>query len=220
AVARANGGVLRAERISVHTIADDRDNLTRGLIRLGNYLGLVALAALLLGGLGVASAVHVFIRQQLDSIAILRCLGATSWQILGVHLLQAMVMGLLGSVLGALLGVGLQQLMPFVVHDFLPVGVRVLPSPHAIAVGMISGLWTASVFALLPLLGVRSVPPLATLRRAVEPTRRRWDTLRVAAALILPASVIGLAAVQVRSLIHGVAFAAACLAALGVLWLA
>ena len=219
-VARSNGPVLRGERVTIHTIADDRDSLTRGLIRLGNYLGLVALAALLLGGLGVASAVHVFIRQQLDSIAILRCLGATSWQILGVHLLQAMVMGLLGSVLGALLGVGLQQLMPFVVHDFLPVGVRVLPSPHAIAVGMISGLWTASVFALLPLLGVRSVPPLATLRRAVEPTRRRWDTLRVAAALILPASVIGLAAVQVRSLIHGVAFAAACLAALGVLWLA
>jgi putative ABC transport system permease protein len=220
AVARANWPVLRGERVNINTIADDRDSLTRGLIRLGNYLGLVALAALLLGGLGVASAVHVFIRQQLDSIAVLRCLGATSWQVFAVHLLQALAMGLLGSVLGALLGVGLQQLMPYVVRDFLPVGVRVLPSPHAIAIGMISGLWTASAFAILPLLGIRAVPPLATLRRAVEPTRARWDGLRIAAVLILPASVVGLAAVQVGSLLHAAAFAAGCVGALSILWLA
>jgi putative ABC transport system permease protein len=219
AVARTNWPVLRSERVSINTIADDRDSLTRGLIRLGNYLGLVALAALLLGGLGVASAVHVFIRQQLDSIAVLRCLGATSWQVLGVHLLQALAMGLLGSVLGAMLGVGLQQLMPYVVRDFLPVGVRVLPSPRAIAIGMISGLWTASAFAILPLLGIRAVPPLATLRRTVEPARARWDGLRIVAILILPASVVGLAAVQVGSLLHAAAFAAGCVGALLVLWL-
>lgn len=220
AVARSNYPALRSERVTVHTIADDRDSLTRGLIRLGNYLGLVALAALLLGGLGVASAVHVFIRQQLDSIAVLRCLGATSWQLIGVHLLQALAMGFLGSLLGALLGVGLQQVMPWVVRDFLPVGVRVLPSPHAILVGMTSGLWTASVFAILPLLGIRTVPPLATLRRAVELRRAPWDGLRIAMALILPASMVGLAAVQVGSLIQATAFAAACIAALAVLWLA
>jgi putative ABC transport system permease protein len=219
AVAQANSNVLRTERITVHTIADDRDNLTRGLIRLGNYLGLVALAALLLGGLGVASAVHVFIRQQLDTIAVLRCLGATSWQIFAVYLLLSLAMGLLGSVLGALLGVGLQQLMPHVVHDFLPVDVRVLPSPHAILIGIGSGLWTASVFALLPLLGVRTVAPLATLRRATDPVRARWNPLRVTAALILPASVIGLATLQVGSLLHAMAFTAGCAGALFVLWL-
>lgn len=220
AVARSEGPLLRRERVTVHTIADDRDSLTRGLIRLGNYLGLVALAALLLGGLGVASAVHVFIRQQLDSIAVLRCLGATSWQLVGVYLIQALSMGLLGSVLGAVLGVGLQQVMPYVVRDFLPVDVRVLPSTHAIIVGMISGIWTAGVFAILPLLAIRSVPPLATLRRAVESTRAKWDGWRIAIALILPASVVGLATVQVRSLLHAAAFAAACVAALLILWIA
>lgn len=219
AVARANSNVLRTERISVHTIVDDRDNLTRGLIRLGNYLGLVALAALLLGGLGVASAVHVFIRQQLDSIAVLRCLGATSWQLIAVYLVLALAMGLLGSLLGALLGVGLQQLMPHVMHDFLPVNVRVLPSLHAILVGIGSGLWTASVFALLPLLGVRMVPPLATLRRAANPIRAPWDRLRIGAALVLPASVVGLATLQVGSLRHAIAFAVGCAGALLVLWL-
>ncbi len=219
-VARVNGPPLRAAHFTVHTIADDRDSLTRGLIRLGNYLGLVALAALLLGGLGVASAVHVFIRQQLDSIAVLRCVGATSWQIFSVYLVLAFGMGLLGSVLGAGLGVGLQQLMPYVVRDFLPVGVHVVPSIHAIVVGIACGLWTAVAFALMPLLAIRAVPPLATLRRTVTPTRAHWDGWRMAVAVALPLSVVGLAAVQVGSLRRGTWFVAACIGALVVLWLA
>jgi putative ABC transport system permease protein len=219
-VARINAPALRTARFSIHTIADDRDNLTRGLIRLGNYLGLVALAALLLGGLGVASAVHVFVRQQLDTIAVLRCVGATSWQIFSVYLLLSLGMGLLGSLLGAALGVGLQQVMPYVVRDFLPVGVHVVPSLHAIVVGVACGLWTAVAFALMPLLAVRAIPPLATLRRDVESTRSRWDGWRVAVAILLPLSVIGLAAIQVGSLRRGAWFVAACCAALVVLWLA
>jgi putative ABC transport system permease protein len=60
---------LRPERVRIRTVEEDRNNLTETLDRLGNYLGLVALMALLLGGLGVASAVSVFIRRKLDSIA-------------------------------------------------------------------------------------------------------------------------------------------------------
>ncbi|HEY4319999.1 MAG TPA: FtsX-like permease family protein [Gemmatimonadales bacterium] len=219
AVAHANAVPLRSAHMTIHTIADDRDNLTHGLVRLGNYLGLVALAALLLGGLGVASAVHVYIRQQLDSIAILRCLGATSTQVFAIYLLQAATMGLLGSVLGALCGVGLQQLMPLVVRDFLPVDVRVLPSAPAIIIGMISGMGTALAFAMLPLMGIRRIPPLASLRRDVEPTARRRDFPLIIAALVVPASVIVLATIQVGSLYRAMLFAAACAGALLLLWL-
>ena len=218
--AKAARPALRTERVRVRTVADDRDNLTDGLTRLGNYLGLVALAALLLGGLGVASAVHVFIRQKLDTIAMLRCLGATSWQVFAIHLLQALAMGLLGSVLGALLGVGLQQLMPMVLKDFLPVDVRVYPSARAILVGIGLGVWTAGVFSLLPLLSIREISPLATLRRDVNPMPARRDVLHFIAILALVASVVGLAAVQVGSLKQGAWFAAAIGVALLVLWLA
>ncbi len=220
AIAKIARPELRAERVRVRTVADDRDNLTNALTRLGNYLGLVALAALLLGGLGVASAVHVFIRQRLDSIAVLRCLGATSGQIFAIYLLQAIGMGLLGSALGALLGVGLQQAMPLVLSEFIPVSVRVLPSASAIAIGMGLGIWTAAVFALMPLLGVRQISPLATLRRNVNPTRTPWDVARIAAATALVVSVVGLAAVQVGSLRQGAWFAAAIGVALLILWLA
>lgn len=220
AVAEQVRPLLRRERVRVSTVADDRDDLTDGLTRLGNYLGLVALIALLLGGLGTASAVNVFIRQQLDTIAVLRCLGATSGQVFAIHLLQAVAMGFLGALIGAGLGVGLQQLMPLVLADFIPVDVRVLPSPRAILLGIGLGVWTAAVFALLPLLGIREVSPLATLRRTTEPPRVRWDLPRIVAVLLLVMSVVGLAAVQVGSLMQGAWFAAGIGGALLVLWLA
>ncbi|MGD9524955.1 MAG: ABC transporter permease [Gemmatimonadales bacterium] len=220
AVAAAARPALREARVRIRTVADDRDNLTEGLTRLGQFLGLVALAALLLGGLGTASAVHVLIRQRLDSIAVLRCLGATSGQIVLAFLLQAMGMGLLGALLGAAIGVGLQQAMPALFADLLPVDVQVAASPMAVLLGVGLGIWTAAAFALLPLLGARSVPPLATLRRLTTPPRTRWDGSRIAAILALVASVVGLAAVQVGSLIEGTWFAASVGAALVVLWLA
>ena len=97
-------GTLRVERAGIRTVEDDREDLTDALSRLGNYLGLVALVALLLGGLGVASAVHVFIKRKLDTIAVLRCLGATSREVFAIYLLQAVAMGTLGSAIGALIG--------------------------------------------------------------------------------------------------------------------
>ena len=92
---------LRAERVRVRTVADDQQNLNEVLTRLTGYLGLVALIALLLGGIGVASAVIVFVRQRSDSVAVLRCLGTTAGRVFAIYLLEAGAMGLAGSVVGA-----------------------------------------------------------------------------------------------------------------------
>lgn len=216
-VAERHRDTLRTVHIGLRTVADDRDSLTEGLTRLGNFLGLVALAALLLGGLGTASAVHVLIRQRLDAIAVLRCLGATSGQVIAIHLLQAMAMGLLGAIAGALAGVALQQLLPIVLADFLPVGVAVEASVPSMTLGIALGVWTSAAFALLPLIGIRSISPLATLRRITTPTRWRWDVRWLLALAVLAASVVGLAAIQVGSLELGAWFAAAAATALVVL---
>ena len=211
---------LRAERVWIESVEDNRDDLRDALTRLGNYLGLVALIALLLGGLGVASAVNVFIRQKLDTIAVLRCLGASGGQVFTVYLMQALVMGGIGSAIGAALGVGLQQVLPSLLEDLLPIDVRVRVAPSAILLGMGLGLWVAAIFAILPLLAIRQVSPLVTLRRDYEAVRPRRDLLRWSAALGLAGSVAGLAALQVRNLRDGVIFAAAIGVALGLLWLA
>jgi len=211
---------LREARYRIRTVEDDRENLTDSLTRLGNYLGLVALVALLLGGLGVASATHLFIRRKLDTIAVLRCLGATAGQVFLAYLVQALAMGALGSLVGAGLGVGIQRILPLLVKDFLPVDVQVAMAPKALIVGIGLGLWVAAVFALLPLLGVRRVSPLVTLRRAYEPAASRTDPLAWAAFALLAASVVGLSAVQVQNLRDGAIFAGGVGVVVLVLWLA
>lgn len=220
ALAETYRPTLRPERVWIQSVEDNRDDLRDALTRMGNYLGLVALIALLLGGLGVASAVHVFIRQKLDTIAVLRCLGATAGEIFVVYLVQALAMGGLGSAIGALLGLAVQQVLPSMLQDLLPVDVQVSPSAGAILLGMGLGLWVAVIFALMPLLRIRRVSPLVTLRRDYERTDEGRDWVRIGAALVLGLSVVGLAILQVRDLRDGLFFAGGIGAALLLLWLA
>jgi putative ABC transport system permease protein len=211
--------ILRAERVRIRSVEEDRNNLSETLERLANYLGLVALIALLLGGLGVASAVTVFIRRRLDGIAALRCLGATSRQLFGAYLLQAAAMGLLGSLVGVVLGMLLQRLLPVLLQQFLPVEVSSRPSWRAIALGLGMGLWVSVAFALLPLLRIRTVSPLQAIRRDVESGSRR-DPLVLPVLLAIAASVVAIARLQVGSWRTALAFAAGIGVALLVLWLA
>jgi putative ABC transport system permease protein len=211
---------LRPERVRVRTVADDRRDLNDLLTRLSKYLGLVALVALLLGGIGVASAVLVFVRRKLESIAVLRCLGATASQVFAVYLTQAAALGLAGSIAGAAVGVLAQQALPGVLRGLLPVDVHATPAPRAIALGIGLGVWTALVFALLPLLAVRRVSPLGAIRRPYETAPAPRDPWRWPAAGLLAASVVALAVVEVGSWRTGAIFSAGIGCSLGVLWLA
>ena len=209
---------LRPDRVTVRTVSEDQRNLNDALGRLTGYLGLVGLIALLLGGIGVASAVVVFIRQRLDTIAVLRCLGASAALVLAVYATEAAAMGLAGGAAGAALGLLAQRLLPGLLAGLLPVDVQTAVSPGAVALGVGTGLWVALVFALIPLLAVRRVPPLAALRRDVEPERRRLDPWRLAAVAVLAASTVVLAAHQVGSWRQGAIFAGGVAGALLVLW--
>ncbi len=211
---------LRPARVTVRTVSEDRQDLNETLGRLAGYLGLVGLIALLLGGVGVASAVVVSIRQRLDTIAVLRCLGATARDVLLVYAAEAAVMGLAGGAAGAALGLLAQRLLPALLAGLLPVDVRPSVSPSAVAIGVGTGLWVSLVFASIPLLGVRRVPPLAALRRDAEAEGRRFDVPRALAMLALAASAVVLAAHQVGSWRQGAIFSAAVGVALLVLWLA
>ena len=219
-VAEAHRATLRGERVRIRTVADDRERLNETLSRLTGYLGLVALIALLLGGIGVASAVVVFIRQRMDTIAVLRCLGATGRRVLAVYGVEAAGMALAGSLVGALVGVGFQQALPGLLADLLPVDVETGVSWSAIGIGVGMGLWVALVFALFPLLSVRRVPPLAALRRDFEPESRPRDPWRWGVVVALAASTVGLAGIQVGNGRQGAIFAGGVAVALLVLWAA
>lgn len=201
-------GRFGVHRVNLNTVDDNQRRLGRNMSRLGNYLGLVALVALLLGGLGVASAVHVFIKRRMESVAVLRCLGATARTVLAVYVVQAVTVGLLGSLTGAALGAVIQLALPRILADILPVDVEWSLSWPALMGGVGVGVWVAVVFALLPLLAVRRVSPLMVLRRDYEGETPRRDPARIAAVVALGLSVLGLSVLQAGSFMPGLGFAA------------
>ncbi|HSE46183.1 MAG TPA: FtsX-like permease family protein, partial [Gemmatimonadales bacterium] len=221
ALAKAWRTRVNQRQLSLRTASDNEENLRSSLDQLGRYLGLVALIALLLGGIGVGSAVQVFLGQKREAIAVLRCLGATSRQLFAVYLLQAMIMGLIGSAVGVGLGLLLQLVLPHVFGEFLPLTVQIRPSPRAALTGLLIGLWVSTIFALLPLLRVRSVPPLEVLRRPYETDRReRAELWTWVARITLVVSTVLLTIYQVGEVRKGLFFAGAIGFALLVLWLA
>ena len=193
---------LERARVRIRTVAENEVNLTQSIEELSDFLGIVGLVALLLGGIGVASGVNAFVARKIDAVAVLRCLGATSGQVLAIYSVQAAVMGLAGAAVGAGLGVAIQFLLPRIIGDFLPVDVEVAFEPVAIAMGLAVGVWVAVAFALRPLLALRRVSPLQALRRDTDATARPhmwrdWASLLVNLALV--ASVVLIAVDRARS---------------------
>ncbi|WP_232731971.1 ABC transporter permease [Confluentibacter lentus] len=148
--------------LDIHTSTSER--LGRRYDNFGKFLNLVAFIALLLGCVGIASAVHIYIKEKLRSIAILKCLGATKKQTFLIYLLQIGFVGLVSGFIGALVGLFLQQLFPLILEGLLPVEVEITLVPTAIYSGILLGVFMSVLFALYPLIGTIYTSPLQTLR--------------------------------------------------------
>lgn len=172
----ARFGDDRAMDIDVDTVSDRIRRMGRTLGNLYRYLGLGSFIALLLGAVGVASAVHTHIQQKLETVAILRSLGASAGQAFRIYLLQAASMGFVGSLAGALVGTVLVLALPGLVADFLPTAVELTFSLVPLLEGVAIGTSIALAFAALPLLAVRRTSPLLALRASYE-ARGRGDDL-------------------------------------------
>lgn len=211
---------LERAQVRFRTAAEAEFTLTQAVEQLRDFLSVIGLVALLLGGIGVASGVNAFVLRKIDTVAVLRCLGATSGQVLGVYVLQALAMGVVGAAAGAVLGVALQWGLPRVLGDFLPMDVHVALEPTALATGLLVGVWVALLFALRPLVALRHVSPLQTLRREsdAEALRQgRVDPLRIAVALLVGLSVAALGIARAATVRQGLAFSLAIAAAVLVL---
>lgn len=209
--------LLDGAQVRLTTAESQARRLTNSVDYLGRYLGLVGLAALLLGGVGVGSAVHVFVRGRRAAVAVLRCIGAGQKSVFGAYLLQATTLGFAGAAVGALLGLALQYLLPVALADVLPVRVTPRLTLAPAVGGLALGVWVALLFAWIPLLAVRDVPPLAALRQDVEP-RRAWDAPRVLAWAALAASIVVLSVLEAPERDEGVGFAVGLIVTVMVLW--
>ena len=216
----ANRELLRTQSVRATTASEQAQDLTEGTETLGRFLGLIGLAALLLGGIGVASAIHVYVREKITSVAVLRCIGARQRTVFLAYLLQAALLGGAGALAGVGLGLGVQRLLPRLIEDLLPVEVSPAVNWEAGAVGLALGIWVAVIFALIPLLAVRDVAPLRALRQGFEEERRRIQPARLLAFGALIGSILLLAVIEAPNRETGIGFAVALAFTLAVLWLA
>src|SRR5262245_3859019 len=203
---------LRADTVSrrIEAISTAMENLSR-------YLRLAVFIAVLLAGVGVASGVHVYIKQKTPSVAVLRCVGAGPTETVMVNLIQVLIVTLAGSLVGAALGTGLQRLMPLALKDFLPVIAIPSVAFSGVWVGLGMGLGTALLFSLIALVPLRKISPLLALRASYETVGSLRDPLLWLIFLLIAGTVFGFAVVTTARWFHGLYFTAGILAVFGLL---
>jgi putative ABC transport system permease protein len=171
--------------------------LERTISRFTQFLTLVGLAALLVGGVGVANAVKSHIDRRRDVIAAFKALGATGRDVFAIYLTQVTVLAVIGSIIGLVAGAALPFVIVGVFGKLLPLPVVPALHPDELLLSLVYGLLTALAFGLWPLGRVHDVPVAALFREAVVSQwhRPRWRYLALMALVIavLIAVVIGLA---------------------------
>ena len=152
-------------------ITDYRESspaITNGLDGATSLLSLMSLVALVLGAVGVAMAMRAHLQQRLDTIAIMKSLGARSSQIIKIYVLQTLFLGVLGGLLGVAGGIAVQLIFPFVLGKLINIPPEFHFQFRAVFTGLGAGILITLLFTLPPLLDIRGVRPILILRRAVE----------------------------------------------------
>ncbi len=230
-------GRLASDAARVSGYRDAQPQLKQFLEQLTRYLGLIGLTALFVGGLGVATSIHAFVREKLTTIAILKTVGAGSTTVIWTYVLQALLLGSAGSAIGLLIGVLLQHALPWVIAGFLDSDLLVQlgfvtdltgSSLVPLAKGMALGLLSTLLFAFWPLLTIRDIKPAMIFRREVVPfasphssvPRERWwsrwgaiDRVKLPTSLGIATGLAGLSMWQAGSWKIGLLFIGAFVAA-------
>jgi putative ABC transport system permease protein len=208
----ALAGAVGDPGVRVAAYDEAQPGLRRFFSQLTTYLGLVGLASLLVGGVGVAAAVSAFVARQVPTIAALKALGVETPTLVGAYVVQTQAVALVAGSAGAALGVALQPLLAALLAGLVPFALETRVEAATLARAVVMGLAVTLLCTWAPLAAVRAVPAWLILRRDVEPVPRRtraWSTL-VPVAL----GLVGLALWQAGSLKTGGLFVGACAAAL------
>ncbi len=203
---------------SIDDVEERKQSLGEGFSNLYKFFNLLSFVALILGCIGVASSVYIYVREKKFAAAVLRCMGASGWQIFLVFFIQIVAVGIIGSVLGVLHGVLVQFVLPMVVKDFLPVEVATDISWFSAWKGMGLGLIISMLFSVLPLNNIRFIPPLIILREnAGKSSERSKFKFFIFALIILFPWVFSVN--QTGSFQNGSAFYGSLVLVFGLLWL-
>lgn len=165
----------------------------RNLERFTQFLTLVGLTALLVGGVGVANAVRRFVEAKKLDFATMKAVGATGGRVVAIHLTEVMLVAVLGTGIGLVLGAAAPFALGAALKSVLPVPFEPTLAPGELGVAALYGLLTALVFAILPLGRAHDVPVSALFRDQIEPDARRPRAIYLAICLLALAGLIGVA---------------------------
>ena len=191
---------FREQFVAARSYRSTDDEVGRDFDRAENYLSLVGLVIVILGGIAVSSVTRVFILQKIRSIAVLKCLGARSDQIMWVYVLQVVALGLAGSVLGVALARATLAAIPVALGGSTSIlaeadyGLSWSAAAQGIAVGILVSL----LFSVVPLMQVRYVKPSLLLRDETAPRQRDWT--RIAVMVLVSLGLVAVAGWQAGSL--------------------
>jgi putative ABC transport system permease protein len=191
---------LRQDFINARSYRSTDDQVGRDFDRAEDYLSLVGLIIVILGGIAVSSVTRVFILQKMRSIAVLKCVGAKNAQIITIYVLQVLLLGLAGSFLGVAIARGAIAAIPFALGNSTSIladahyGVSLSAAAQGVGIGVLVSL----LFSIVPLLHVRFIKPSLLLRD--ETVRRRPDWLSVAVLVAVCLALVGVTAWQASSL--------------------
>jgi putative ABC transport system permease protein len=181
----------------VRTRGNASPQLERNITRFTQFLTLVGLAALLVGGVGVANAIKSHLDERRDVIATFKALGATGREVFTIYLVQVMALAILGSLIGLVIGAALPFIIVGLFGKILPLPVEATFHAGELALSFVYGLLTALAFGLWPLGRVHDVPVAALFREGVTSEfhwpRRRYLVLMASVIALLVAVAIGLA---------------------------
>ena len=197
---------LDAEGLNYDTVESQKEDTIRSLRDLTRFLSLISFIALLLGCIGVASAIHIYVREKINAVAILRCLGAKGRQAFLIYLIQIVIIGFIGSLAGAVLGTIIQQFLPYALKDFLPVAIDPELSWKAIGQGILLGVIISFLFALLPMVSIRNVSPLNTLRLSFQSVSLFRDPVKWIVYLAILAFIFVFSYIQLESISQAISF--------------
>jgi putative ABC transport system permease protein len=191
---------LPNEFVRIRSFRQNENNISEDLTRAENYYSLVGLVVLILGGIGVSSVTRVFVQQKVKSIAILKCIGSNTRQVLGIYVVQVLLLGLTGSLLGVVLAAGVIAALPVFIGDIATLmQVEYGLTVGAVLQGLAIGLLVSLLFSVVPLLEVRNVKPSLLLRQDIPPgVGVDWFKWSVTGAVA--AALVGVAAWQAGSL--------------------
>jgi putative ABC transport system permease protein len=206
--------------VRVRSYRQNEGRMNQNLTRAENYLSLVGLVVLILGGIGVSSVTRVFVQQKVRAIAILKCVGSTTRQVLAVYLSQVILLGTAGSMLGVAIASAALAALPVFVGDLAAIfQVEYGLTAGAVAQGLAVGLLVSLLFSIVPLLEVRNVKPSLLLRQDL-PRSPRVDWLKWIVATAVASSLVAVASWQAGSLRVGLVLSGGFVAVAFVLHLA